>query len=259
MPDDRAAWLLSFEMTVLRALLALPLFALPLAGCTVVTPSSSGDGGGDGAAGDGGVAKSGTASCGQTVTCLGACNDDPCQQACFDKASPAGQQLITALANCLNTNMCNDAACAKAKCTPELTACAQDVEAPPPDAGVPPTMGAPLPADLVGHWHRVTLQWGEDYTFNANGTYTGVFLYDNAGSCITIKSIATSLDGVAEAKGNTLTLTRLKGTQTTTDCSDNATMKPTSQSTSQYTWSVSPDKMTLTLTDGAGSSDYKKQ
>jgi hypothetical protein len=120
-------------------------------------------------------------------------------------------------------------------------------------------MGSALPADLVGSWQHVSGQWGENYTFKANGTWSGVFLYDNSGTCITISKIATAIDGVAEVQASTITLTRVKGTQTTTDCSNNATMKPTTTSTSQYTWSLSPDKLTLTLTDGSGSTNFMKQ
>lgn len=232
-------------------------------GCTVVAPGNHGDGGGgDGAPnGDSGVATSGTASCGQTVTCVGACpaNDDPCAQACFDKASPAGQQLILALVACIDKNKCADAPCVQASCATDLNACIQDVEAPPLDGGAPPTMGAPLPADLVGKWQAISSQFGQTYTFNANGTWTGVFLYDNSGACISILKMSTTIDGLAEVQGSTLTLTRVMGTQTTTDCSHKMTTKPTSQATNQYAWGLSPDKLTLTLTNADGSIAFTKQ
>jgi len=231
--------------------------------CTVTSPGN-GDGGAgkDGGGGDGAAAtKSGTASCGQTVSCIQGCpaNDDACTQACLDKASPNGQSLLLALVNCIETNKCMDATCTQTSCKSELSACVSDVEAAPADAGVPPTMGAPLPATLVGTWQRIGGQYGESYTFNANGSYSSVFLYDNSGTCLTIRKLSTSIDGVAEASGSTLTLTQVKGTQSTTDCNDAVTTKPTTNRSLQYAWSVSQDGLTLTLTNDTGPSDYKKQ
>lgn len=241
------------------ACLALASLIAACSSTTTVQPNNNKDGGSQGP--DSGLGKSGTASCGQTVTCVAACptNDNACADACVYAANPNGQVLLLALVDCINKNTCADSACVQAKCSSELSACVNDTETAPADAGPPPVMASPLPADLVGTWQHIAGDYGQSYTFNANGSWSGIFLYDNSGSCITIRKLATSTDGVAQAQGNALTLTRVTVSVTTTDCSNGVTTKPGVTGTVAFTWSLSADKKTLTLTDSSGDTAFLRQ
>jgi len=78
---------------------------------------------------------SGTATCGQTLTCSGGCNgNDACSNACIGKASPSAVTLLDAVWNCVQTQCvpkCNgDKACQDqcmgAVCNKQLGACIAD-------------------------------------------------------------------------------------------------------------------------------------
>jgi len=226
-------------------------------GCSDGSGASPQDGGGP----DGGGTPSGTASCGQTVTCIAACpaNDNACADGCYAVASPNGQQLLLALANCITQYNCQDATCTQTNCSSELTACTQDAPLPAATDAATAT-GTPLPASLVGTWNWVTSYGGNSYIFRADGSWSGVLLYQSGSNCVTISELKTSVDGVAQLSGSSLTLARTGGTVTTTDCSSSVTTKPATLDAPTYTWSLSPDGLTLTLVDSNGSSvDYKKQ
>jgi len=238
--------------------------SLAFGGCTANTtqPLAGTDGGGgDGGGSDAAPQASGTSSCAETLTCIVNCpaNDDVCANACYDRASQTGQGKLMALVDCINTNKCADATCTKTSCGTELNACLQDAPPQTVDSGIPPTTGSPLPADIVGTWSHISVDWGQTYTLGAAGTYSLVSLYDNAGTCIAIKKLSTTIDGAATVQGDKLTLTPTSGTQLTVDCLNKSTTKPASPVTRQFQWSLSPDKTTLTLTDSTGATNFTRQ
>jgi hypothetical protein len=238
--------------------LAPLLLSLHLAIACTVTQGQPSPAGSDAGAPDGMVAtNAGTTSCSEAVTCISNCadGDDACSNACYDRASPGGQSLLTALVSCINDNTCADSACVNQKCPSELSGCLDDV-APVVDSGIPPTTAAPLPAALVGRWSSVNLSTGESFDFNADGTYSSLLIYEPSGRCVATSRLAAYIEGVASTNGQSLSITPTKGRVETTDCSDTTTTKPSSPPNRAFTWSV--DGNLLTLTENGTSTKYKR-
>jgi len=231
---------------------------VPVVACTIQQNPGGGDGGGGGAdaSADGAVAKSGTDSCAEALTCVGACKDDPCANACLERATPAAQQKVVALAQCINDHGCMDATCAKASCASEIDACVADPPGTPADAGAP-VQGTPPPAELVGIWSYVGLDNGHTYTFYANGTYDVLHAYSNAGTCLTIDKLNTFLKGAVTIQGDQMVLSPASSEITTTDCNGKTTKKTSTGSVVQFTWSIQGNK--LTLSNASATTTFTKQ
>jgi hypothetical protein len=240
----------------MKNLVIAPLLLSLALACTITT---QGQPGGSGAGTpDGSVTVTGAnTSCAEAVTCIANCpdNDEPCSNACYDRASPTGQTLLNTLVTCISDSMCADGACVKQKCPSQLSACIDDV-APPATSTVPPTTAAPLPAALVGTWSSVDSTSGESYTFKADGTYESLIIYEPSGRCVITAKLVAFVDGVASTNGQTLSLTPIKGRVDTTDCSDTTTSKPSNPPNRAVTWSVAADL--LTLTEGGNSANYRR-
>jgi hypothetical protein len=246
-----------------HSLFVVCLALLGFAACTIATANGPA---GSGASAEGGAAQSdagtgvgvGSASCSQTVTCIASCaaNDEACANACYAEASPKGQELVAALATCIDSKACADSACVTSRCSAELDACVADVSVE-RDAGVPPTTGAPLPADLVGSWSNVNSQYGQTFTFNAGGSYDAVLVYESSGRCVIQSKFVAYVEGAASADATTLTLTPSKGNVDTTDCSGIVTRKPSMPQNRLFTWSVSAGVLTLNEA-GRTPTNYKR-
>jgi hypothetical protein len=219
---------------------------LGTAACTVVSGNTS-----NGSTADSGVTMttgggSGSAPCGQTLSCIASCpdNDDPCANSCYEQASPKGQELVNALVTCIDSKACADSACVKSGCSAELSACQADV-AVERDSGVAPTPGSPLPASLVGSWSSVSSQYGQIYTFYAGGTYDAIFAYEPSGRCLIQSKFVTYVEGAASADATTLTLSPANGHSDTTSCGGDVTRKPLMPPNRALSWSVSAGTLTL--------------
>ena len=64
-------------------------------------------------------------SCAGVFTCFGDCpaGDRACIEACEQAVSPDQSDVFQNFSNCLNTNMCQDQACAETNCATEFDAC----------------------------------------------------------------------------------------------------------------------------------------
>jgi hypothetical protein len=85
---------------------------------------TGGSGGGSGGTGTGGRGVSG---CVQLARCVGQCptgtSAQSCLDACGNAASTTDQQLFINLAQCAQTNSCQDSSCVDALCASQLQAC----------------------------------------------------------------------------------------------------------------------------------------
>jgi hypothetical protein len=207
--------------------------------------SGTGDGGTGGAAADHGE------SCNEVLTCLVACADDACANACYAAGSDAARQMIDALVGCLDDSMCADDACAQAACGAQLDACVQDAGVP-DDPGPPVTQGG-VPAELVGDW----MGYRGSYHFDASGEYWFVGVLSSDGPCIGFEKIVLTDTGVASASGNDLTLSAQTAQKETHECGGAIVTETTAPHTNQYTWSI--DGTTLTLVNESGATEYTKQ
>jgi len=197
-------------MDGMSKIVALVLCMSGLAACTVTTQGAqTGDGGapavGVDGGGDGG-APTGSAgiSCLQVLQCVADCasSDNACPDACAAKGTPEAQAQVSAFATCIQKEACTDAACAEAKCSPSLTACAS-ASAPAPE-GTPSTGAAPppgnVPADLVGTWSRTNYGATDRIVLNADGTgsvFAGISSL--AGGCVELNSTTEAGTAVVTA------------------------------------------------------------
>ena len=211
--------------------------------------SASGTSGG----GDSAVGATAGDSCNKIFTCVGECTDDSCANDCYAKGSAAGQQTIDALLQCLDTNGCTDATCAKMYCQQEIDACTNDVTVNGNGNGGPPVTQGDIDPSLVGDWMAHSIS----YHFSADGSYFMAGLLAPPGMCLAFDHIDFIDHGVAQTQGNVLATTATTSKQVTTDCAGNQTTKTTPGDTKQFTWSISGS--TLTMVGDTGSIDYQKQ
>jgi len=176
---------------IMKTMAMMAMWALLLGGCTA---ASNNAGTSSGAATQGNAAPG--VSCKEILDCVGACanNDDACVDACIAKGSPDAQAKATELKSCIAKNACNDNTCLQAKCSRELTTCAQDT------GSAPAAAKGSVPSDLVGSWdHNGTL-----IAFRADGAVHRQEAPYNGCS-------QGYEDGVAVASGTSLTLSFTSG------------------------------------------------
>jgi len=92
--------------------------------------------------------KTGTASCVELMACYVKCDNlaTACTSACDDLGTTAARQANTEVFACITKAGCNDEACMKENCSPQLAACAAAVAAPAaPAAPAAGTKSAPNP------------------------------------------------------------------------------------------------------------------
>lgn len=82
-------------------------------------------GGSGGAVGGAGGGGEGALNCGELNECLSACEDETCQDACFDDSSAEAQQLLGQVITCFQNSGCaqDDQACLQGACANEINAC----------------------------------------------------------------------------------------------------------------------------------------
>ena len=234
------------------------LAMLALSACVPIQSAEDGDdsddsgdsdeGAGSGTSSSGTVQDAGD-SCNEVLTCISSCPDDACATACYDGGSNGAREKMDALLVCLDASMCADAQCAKMACAAELDTCTQDVAVPVDD---PPVTQGMVPAELVGDW----LGSRGSYHFDESGAYWSVGILSSDGPCVSFEKIVFTDTGVASTTGSNLTLTAQTRQQDTYDCNGQMTTKMNPAQTTQYTWSIAGE--TLTLVGESGAIEYAK-
>lgn len=89
--------------------------------------------------------------CKDLFDCYATCpqTDSACQDACWAKGSPQGQQLENAIWSCAQQNNCQDWQCVEQACGAQMQACTADTTAGAGEVATPPSPSAP-PAGGLG-------------------------------------------------------------------------------------------------------------
>lgn len=212
---------------------------------------SDGSGTGDpGSSTSGGGADDGN-TCNEVLTCIVACADEACANACYAAGSDSARQKLDELVGCLDDSVCTDDACAQAACGTEIATCVEDAGA--PEDTDPPVPPGAVPAELAGDW----IGSAGSYHFDADGAYWFVGILSSSGPCVGFEKIVFTDTGVASASGGQLTLTAQTAQKETHECGGEITTEAMDAHTSHYSWSIAGT--TLTLVNESGAVEYTKQ
>lgn len=165
------------------------------------SPTDASGSGGTGASGGGGSGGTSTAapptlSCLQVLQCIVDCPDPdgPCPDECNARGSSDTQDMVIALATCIETNQCSDATCVQDACSAELSTCI--------DGSAPANTGTPLqgsgppgsvPGDLVGTWSGARDGDTGTLTLNADGTGSWQIARTSQNyACLSVKGLIKS-------------------------------------------------------------------